>query len=61
MASNTTDLTIPADDGWVSRAGVEHLLARITTHRDRSVWQISREEAQGKPLGHVGFFRHSSM
>lgn len=52
-------LSFADDDSWVSRTGIEHLLARITSSPDRSVWQMSRAEAGGKPIGHVGFFRHS--
>lgn len=50
-------LSFAEDDGWVSRRGIEHLLARISTSPDRSIWQISRTEARGQHLGHVGFFR----
>lgn len=50
-------LSFAEDDGWVSRRGIEHMLARISTSPDRSLWQISRTEAHGKHLGHVGFFR----
>lgn len=50
-------LSFAEDDGWISRRGIEHMLARISTHPDRSIWQISRSEAHGASLGHVGFFR----
>ncbi len=50
-------LSYAEDDTWVTRAGVEHLLARITDHPDRTVWPISSAEAGGRPIGHMGFFR----
>lgn len=50
-------LSFAEDDGWVSRRGIEHMLTRISTNPDRTIWQISRTEAHGQPLGHVGFFR----
>lgn len=50
-------LSYAEDDGWVSAAGIEHLLARISTNPDRTTWAISPAEADGKPLGHMGFFR----
>lgn len=51
-------LAYATDDGWISRAGTEHLLARISTHADRSLWEIDpATDAGGRPLGHVGFFR----
>lgn len=47
-------LSYATDDGWISRTGIEHLLARMTSHPDRSVWSITPD---GRPIGHMGFFR----
>lgn len=49
-------LSFADDDGWVSRAGVEHLAAHMPAART-SIWQISSQQAGGRSLGHVGFFR----
>jgi predicted alpha/beta hydrolase len=50
-------LSFAEDDGWVSRAGTEHMLAHMPAAASRSIWQIAPEEARGQALGHVGFFR----
>lgn len=52
-------LAFADDDNWVSRPGVEHLLARISQHPDRDLWQISGADAAGHSLGHMGFFRQT--
>jgi predicted alpha/beta hydrolase len=52
-------LSFAEDDGWVSRAGVEHLLARLGTNPDRTIWQIGPSEAGGATLGHMGFCRQT--
>ncbi len=52
-------LAYAEDDGWVSRAGVEDLLARMSIDPDRSTWSISKHDAANKPVGHMGFFRHT--
>jgi predicted alpha/beta hydrolase len=50
-------LAFAEDDTWMARAGVEHLLREFAHARDGSIWQISRSEAAGRAVGHVGFFR----
>jgi predicted alpha/beta hydrolase len=51
-------LTHIADDKWVSRRGVEHLLERFGGSKDRSIWEIPAQS--GAPaIGHVGFFRET--
>lgn len=51
-------LAYATDDGWISRAGCAHLLERISSHSDRTLWEIDpARDAAGAPLGHIGFFR----
>jgi predicted alpha/beta hydrolase len=50
-------LTVPTDDAWLGRRGVEHLLANFKNARDRDIWTFGPEDGGGKPIGHLGFFR----
>jgi predicted alpha/beta hydrolase len=45
------------DDGWIARAGIEHLAARYSGATERSFWHVSVAEGGGQPIGHIGFFR----
>ncbi len=50
-------LTLPLDDAWLGRRGVEHLLGNFVNAKARDIWTFSPADGGGRPIGHLGFFR----
>jgi predicted alpha/beta hydrolase len=50
-------LTVPLDDHWLGKRGVEHLLGNFTNAQSRDIWTFGPADGGGKPIGHLGFFR----
>lgn len=50
-------LTVPTDDPWLGRRGVEHLLGNFANAKRRDIWTFGPADGGGKPIGHLGFFR----
>lgn len=45
------------DDSWLSKRGVDRLASKFVNSTERSVWRITPTEANGRAVGHIGFFR----
>jgi predicted alpha/beta hydrolase len=50
-------LTLPLDDHWLGKRGVEHLLGNFTHAKGRDIWTFGPADGGNKPIGHLGFFR----
>ncbi len=50
-------LTVPTDDHWLGKRGVEHLLGNFVNAQSRDIWTFGPADSGGKPIGHLGFFR----
>jgi predicted alpha/beta hydrolase len=50
-------LTLPLDDPWLGKRGVEHLLSQFPNAKSRDIWTFGPADGGGKPIGHLGFFR----
>ncbi len=50
-------LTLPLDDHWLGKRGVEHLIGNFTNATRRDIWTFGPADGGGKPIGHLGFFR----
>ncbi len=50
-------LTVPTDDHWLGRGGVEHLLRNFTNAKNPDIWTFGPADGGGKAIGHLGFFR----
>jgi predicted alpha/beta hydrolase len=50
-------LTLPLDDHWLGKRGVEHLLAHFPNAKARDIWTFGPADGGGNPIGHLGFFR----
>ncbi len=46
-----------SDDPWIVREGVSHLAGQFTRAHDRSIVEITPQDARVPSIGHVGFFR----
>jgi predicted alpha/beta hydrolase len=59
FATLTADvrLTVPTDDPWLGKRGVDHLLEHFTNAQSRDIWTFGPADAGGKTIGHLGFFR----